>query len=424
MSTRNGYSIQWTVDNLPSSIAGSAGSSTFSYDPERQRFSQSATFNGATTATAYIGGLFEVVSTSSSTEYRHNVIADGQVIAVHTITQSGSASTDYLHYDHLGSVDAISNDQGAVIQAMSFDAFGLRRDATNWDYDLSQNTLITLKNYTDRGYTFQEQLDNVGLVHLNGRVYDPTVGRMISADPTVPDALFSQAFNRFAYVYDSPLVNVVPTGLGSDPCQGKIVEAINVGGSSTRGQGDACPLGPVTVTGTPVPPPPPPSLNSTNTTSTPGDGPQSGTDNGPNPGKNPNNNNPQNKPQQKPKQQPKQSCNKNIVKGANFVYDFGASMQKTAGAGMLLASPAVETPPGAALEASGVAVGAGGVVLQGTAGLVLLYETGDISPVQNSTIVFAVSFTGDFMVGQPGEAVADVAVGNFLGNSTASCPGQ
>lgn len=304
---------------------------------------------------------------------------------------------------------------------MSFDAFGLRRDATNWDYDLSQNQIATLKNYTDRGYTDQEELDNLSLVDLNGRVYDPTVGRMISADPTVPDPLYSQAFNRFAYVYNSPLVNVDPTGLGGDPCQGKIVEAINVGGSSTRGEGDTCPLGPVTVTGTPVPPP---SLNSTNTTSTPGDGQQPSTDNGPNPGKNPNNNNPQNKPQQKPKQQPKQSCNKGIVKGANFAYDFGASRQKNAGAGMLLASPAVETPPGAALEASAVVVGTGGVVLQGTAGLVLLYETGDTSPIQNSTVVFAVSFTGDFIVGQPGEAVADVAVGNFLGDSTASCPGQ
>lgn len=48
-----------------------------------------------------------------------------------TITQSGNAYTDYLHYDHLGSVDAITDDQGAVIQTMSFDAFGLRRDATN-----------------------------------------------------------------------------------------------------------------------------------------------------------------------------------------------------------------------------------------------------------------------------------------------------
>ena len=87
---------------------------------------------------------FEVVSTATTTEYRHNIFADGEVIAVHdvhgctnvaggrmpgatTIDQSGNAYTDYLHHDHLGSVDTITDDQGNVIQAMSFDAFGQRR---------------------------------------------------------------------------------------------------------------------------------------------------------------------------------------------------------------------------------------------------------------------------------------------------------
>ena len=88
---------------------------------------------------------------------------------------------------------------------MSFDAFGQRRDATNWDYDLSQNTIATLKNYTDRGYTDQEQLDNVALVDMNGRVYDPTIGRFISPDPLMGD-------NRYAYMYNNPLNGTDPSG--------------------------------------------------------------------------------------------------------------------------------------------------------------------------------------------------------------------
>ena len=118
MLTRNGSPLTWTVDNLPASLASAQGGSTFSYDPEHQRYYQAATFNGATTDTTYIGGLFEVVSTTTSTEYRHNIMADGEVIAVHTIDQSGNATTRYLHYDHLGSVDTITNDQGAVAQSM------------------------------------------------------------------------------------------------------------------------------------------------------------------------------------------------------------------------------------------------------------------------------------------------------------------
>ncbi len=231
MTSRNGSPIIWTVDdvqgctsaaggrmpgaaNLPESMASAAGSSTFSYGPDGNRYSQAATFNGVTTDTTYIGGLFEVVSTSTTTEYRHNIIADGEIVAVHTIDQSGNAYTDYLHYDQLGSVDTITDDQGNVIQSMSFDAFGQRRDPNNWDYDLSQNTISTLKNYTDRGYTDQEQLDNLSLVDMNGRVYDPTTGRFISADPTVPAPLFSQAFNRYSYVYNSPFQYVDPSGYG------------------------------------------------------------------------------------------------------------------------------------------------------------------------------------------------------------------
>ena len=49
-------------------------------------------------------------------------------------------------------------------------------------------------------------------IHMNGRVYDPGVGRMISSDPVLPDLLNSQAFNRFAYVYNNPLNAIDPSG--------------------------------------------------------------------------------------------------------------------------------------------------------------------------------------------------------------------
>ena len=38
---------------------------------------------------------------------------------------------------------------------------------------------------TRRGFTFHEQIDNIGLIHMNGRVYDPNVGRFMSTDPLI-----------------------------------------------------------------------------------------------------------------------------------------------------------------------------------------------------------------------------------------------
>ena len=51
----------------------------------------------------------------------------------------------------------------------AFGVFGLRRDSANWDYDLTTTQITMLKDDTGRGYTFQEQLGNVGLIRMNGR---------------------------------------------------------------------------------------------------------------------------------------------------------------------------------------------------------------------------------------------------------------
>jgi hypothetical protein len=129
MAVRNGYNLSWTVDNLPNVIQSSNGTSGFSYGPEHERYLQTETYNGASTNTVYVGGLFEVITSNggSTIDYRHNIIADGRVVAVHSIDQNGNAHTSYLDYDHLGSVDTITDDNGNVAERMSFDAFGQRR---------------------------------------------------------------------------------------------------------------------------------------------------------------------------------------------------------------------------------------------------------------------------------------------------------
>jgi RHS repeat-associated protein len=38
---------------------------------------------------------------------------------------------------------------------------------------------------TNRGFTGYEHIDEMGLIHMNGRVYDPQIGRFLSADPYV-----------------------------------------------------------------------------------------------------------------------------------------------------------------------------------------------------------------------------------------------
>jgi hypothetical protein len=47
---------------------------------------------------------------------------------------------------------------------------------------------------------------------MGGRVYDPVLGRFLSADPFIQDPFGTQAFNRYSYVLNNPLSFTDPSG--------------------------------------------------------------------------------------------------------------------------------------------------------------------------------------------------------------------
>jgi len=107
----------------------------------------------------------------------------------------------YVHPDHLGSFTIITNAAGAIKQHCTFDAWGNRTFVTK------DNSLIF-----DRGYTGHEHLPEFGLINMNGRMYDPIVGRFLSPDPFVQAPDFSQSFNRYSYCLNNPLIYTDPSG--------------------------------------------------------------------------------------------------------------------------------------------------------------------------------------------------------------------
>ena len=116
----------------------------------------------------------------------------------------------YIETDHLGSILALFDSQsGQKTYAQSFDAWGRERNPQTWDY--TSNT-TTKPEWLIRGYTGHEHLPEFGLINMNGRMYDPVLGRMLSPDNFVQDPSSSQSYNRYSYCWNNPLKYTDPSG--------------------------------------------------------------------------------------------------------------------------------------------------------------------------------------------------------------------
>jgi RHS repeat-associated protein len=114
----------------------------------------------------------------------------------------------YIHTDHLGSWNTITDAGGNKLQEINFDAWGNRRDPNTWRAFAS----TPAEPLFDRGFTGHEHLYGFGLINMNGRMYDPVVSRMLSPDNFVQAPDFSQSFNRYSYCFNNPLVYTDPDG--------------------------------------------------------------------------------------------------------------------------------------------------------------------------------------------------------------------
>jgi len=202
--------VTYSNFNKPLSIVANGHTTSFGYGINRQRFARTDTNASGTKTTHYVGNV-EVHYNNGEVEFKRSI--GGRVILS---VIGGNSTVKYLHKDYQGSITAITdhNPQGAaqVVQRMSFDAFGKRRYSVDWNaMDVSQR-LDFDHSITTRGYTGHEMLDEVNLIHMNGRTYDAEIGRFMQADPMVQDPGNGQNLNRYSYVLNSPMSYTDPSG--------------------------------------------------------------------------------------------------------------------------------------------------------------------------------------------------------------------
>ncbi|MES2481619.1 MAG: RHS repeat-associated core domain-containing protein, partial [Pseudomonadota bacterium] len=199
---------------------------SFVYGPEHQRIRQQVRIAGSAPSalssgsTWYLHGEGEQalsyekeVKDSGLTEHRHYLQAGGMVFAM-VVTRTGALAgqkpiaTRYFHHDHLGSIAAMTDEGGQLVERLAYDPWGKRRHVDGMP-DASDSIIGWA---TERGYTMHEHLDEIGVIHMNGRVYDPLIGRFMSADPFIQSPRDLQSHNRYAYVLNNPLAYTDPSG--------------------------------------------------------------------------------------------------------------------------------------------------------------------------------------------------------------------
>ncbi len=209
---RNGGSdYQWSSFNKPVKLTDSVQTAQFTYGANRGRINKVLRKEGLIQKSiAYFGGYQKINDLITGViEHKYHISAGGGLIAVHSVKENGSGqapvtqpvTTNYLHTDALGSVSLITDVNGHKVDRLAYTPFGARRNVSAIE-SFANPVSLTLTKFdpviTKRGYTGHEHIDELDLIHMNGRVYDPAVGRFLSPDPHVQMPQSTQGFNRYA----------------------------------------------------------------------------------------------------------------------------------------------------------------------------------------------------------------------------------
>ncbi len=206
--------ITYTAFNKASQITEGDYEYNIAYAADDERFKTELinTQTNTTEQIKYYAGDYEEFRDASNNVMRrlHYINSPYGLVAV--VEKTGTNyDVRYVMTDYLGSICAVTDDAGNVLQQVSFDAWGRRRDPQTWAlYGVTNASPSAL--YFGRGYTGHEHLEKFDLINMNGRMYDPTLCRMLSVDNYNNNVSSTIGMNRYAYALNNPLKYTDPSG--------------------------------------------------------------------------------------------------------------------------------------------------------------------------------------------------------------------
>lgn len=166
----------------------------FGYGPDKERWYSELSRNGKDVRSVVYAGPYEKECENGKT--REFYYLDGNTIA---IRENGTVKNYLVFTDNIGSILSVVDENGTKVFDASYDAWGKQT--------VKLNTIGL-----HRGYTGHEMLDEFDIINMNGRLYDPVLGRFFSLDNYVQMPDNSQNFNRYSYCLNNPLKYTDPSG--------------------------------------------------------------------------------------------------------------------------------------------------------------------------------------------------------------------
>ena len=191
---------EWDYENRLVKVTAPDGTvAEFAYDPFGKRIAKQVIENGTSTNTRYFYDnqniFFEYDDGGAiGNRYTHGPGIDEPLMV------TTAKEKYYYHADGLGSIIALSDRAGKMVQSYEYDSFGNLKDQMS----------RVKQPYT---YTGREWDKETGLYYYRARYYDPMEGRFIQKDPIG----FEGGINLYAYVDNNPVNWVDPFGESALP---------------------------------------------------------------------------------------------------------------------------------------------------------------------------------------------------------------